>query len=78
VPADAVQARAAAHQWLRDAVQVDVEKARRVAVSDASKVEFNSPPAVVDRVAIGMHESSKFVHIRTICTCIEGEHLEAK
>jgi hypothetical protein len=78
VPADAAQARAAAHQWLRDAVQVDVEKARRVAVSDASKVEFNSPPAVVNRVAIGMHESSKFVHITTICTCIAAEHLEPK
>jgi hypothetical protein len=75
---DPIQQRMAAALWLRGEVQADIEKARRAGVADASKVEYYSPPAVFQRVAVGMHESSKFVKLKPLCTAVLGEHVEPK
>jgi hypothetical protein len=67
-----------AYAWLRQSVAADLEKARRQAVSDDSKVEFYSPPAVTHRVAISMHESSRHVTIRTVATAVDQGELELR
>jgi hypothetical protein len=77
-PPDEMTGRRSAREWLRKALRDDIEKARQAGVSDASKVEFYSPPAVIQRVVTGLHPKSKFVKLRTVCTAIQGEHMEAK
>ncbi|MCP4503570.1 MAG: hypothetical protein GY822_26865 [Deltaproteobacteria bacterium] len=67
-----------ANVWLQQAVQVDLDAARKIAVSDPSKTQFYSPPAVSHRVAIGMHESSSFVNIKTVCTAIDKSEIDGQ
>lgn len=64
-----------AYAWLKPALQGDIEKARTLGVAEG-KVEFYSPPAVSHRVSIGLHESSKFVNIKTLCTAVNHHELE--
>ena len=65
-----------AYGWMRGAIQSDLEKARSVAVSDPSKTEAYSPPAVTNRVANGLVESSKFVSIKVIATAVDASEVQ--
>jgi len=68
----------AANAWLQGAIKPDLERARRQAVSDPGKTDFYAPPAIFHRVSIGMHESSKFVNIKTVATAVDSSELELK
>ncbi|MBI5542479.1 MAG: hypothetical protein HY901_01210 [Deltaproteobacteria bacterium] len=68
--------KATATNWLHDAIGSDLEKARNTAVSDASKVEFYSPPAVLERVINGMVPADKHVHIRALATAVSVQDVE--
>lgn len=65
-----------AYGWMRGAIQTDMENARAVAVSDPSKTEMYSPPAVTNRVANGLVDSSKFVSIKVIATAVDASEVQ--
>jgi hypothetical protein len=65
-----------AYGWMRGAIQTDLDRARAVAVSDPSKTEMYSPPAVTNRVANGLVESSKFVSIKVIATAVDASEVQ--
>jgi len=61
-----------AWRWLQAEMRPDLEKAREQAVANPnSDVQFYSPPAAPYRVATGIHESNKFVHVKVLCTAID-------
>ena len=66
-----------ADAFLQKAVKSDMKKARALAVSDPSKTQFYSPPAVSHRVSIGMHESSRFVSVKTVATAVDASEVES-
>jgi hypothetical protein len=66
----------AAEEWVRSAIQSDLKRARAVAVSDPSKVEFYSPPAVLTRAEDGMVDKSPFVSIRTVATAVDASEVQ--
>lgn len=65
-----------AYGWMRGAIESDLERARSVSVSDPSKTEMYSPPAVTNRVANGLVESSKFVSIKVIATAVDASEVQ--
>ena len=65
-----------AYGWMRGAIEGDLEKARQVMISDPSKTEFYSPPAVTNRVANGLVESSKFVSIKVVATAVDASEVQ--
>jgi hypothetical protein len=67
---------AVAYGWMRGAIETDLENARRVAVTSPSKTEMYSPPAVTNRVANGLVESSKFVSIKVIATAVDASEVQ--
>ncbi len=67
-----------AYAWLKDAMKGDLDAARKQAVSDPSKTEFYSPPAVSHRVSTGMHEGNRFVKIRTVCTAVDASEIQVR
>ncbi|MGQ0506382.1 MAG: LysM peptidoglycan-binding domain-containing protein [Myxococcaceae bacterium] len=67
-----------AAKWLRSSIGEDVERGRKQAVADPSKVEFYSPPAVVHRVATGLHEMNPYVRIRTVATAVDASEVEGQ
>jgi hypothetical protein len=77
-PDDPAARAALADKWLDQAIAPELAKARKQAVSDPSKTQFYSPPAVTHRVSIGMHESSKFVDIKTVATAVDASEVEAQ
>jgi hypothetical protein len=77
-PDDAAARAAMADAWLDQALAPELDRARKQAVSDPSKTQFYSPPAVTHRVSIGMHESSKFVNIKTVATAVDASEVEAQ
>ncbi len=62
----------AAYAWLRGAIKEDLQRAREVMVTDPSKTQMYSPPAVVNRVINGMVETNPHVHFRTIATAVDA------
>lgn len=73
---DAAARKQAADAWLQKAIQPDLARARKLAVSDPGKTQFYSPPAVSHRVAIGLHESSPFVNVRTVATAVDASEVD--
>ena len=66
----------AATAWLDDAIKGDLEADRQVMVHDPGKVEMYSPPAVTNRVANGIVESSKFVHLKVLATAVDASEVQ--
>lgn len=64
--------------WMRKAIAPELAAARATAVSDPSKVQFNSPPAVTHRVASGMHPSNPNISITEVATAMDGAELELR
>merc|ERR1711991_32316 len=80
---------AQAYTWFRGQVAPLKEEARVLAVKRsmstdfenmgyAKVVEFNSPPAVTHRIAIGQHKSDPDFTIREVCTAVHGPHVRQK
>ena len=67
-----------AELWLDDAIEVDLIAARKKAVNDPTKVQFNSPPAVTHRVAIGLHKASRYITIKTVATAMFSEEIKTQ
>ena len=65
-----------AYGWMRGAVEADLEKARLVAVSDPSKTEMYSPPAITHRVASGIQPGNPFVSIKVIATAVDASEVQ--
>lgn len=61
--------------WLKQSVMPELEKARKMAVSDEKQAGFFSSPGIVQRIALRMYEASPFVTIHTICTVMDHEEL---
>lgn len=68
--------REATYTKLLAAIEDDLERARNVAASDATKVDFYSPPAILHRIALGMHEKSKFITVKELCTAVDISEVE--
>ena len=64
--------------WMRKAIAPELAAARATAVTDPSKVQFNSPPAVTHRVAAGMHPSNPNISITEVATAMDGAELELR
>jgi hypothetical protein len=65
-----------AYEELVAEIQDDLERARAVAASDAAKVDFYSPPAILHRIALGMHEKSRFITVKELCTAVDSSEVE--
>ena len=65
-----------AYGWMRGAVEADLEKARMVAVTDPSKTEMYSPPAITHRVASGIQPGNPFVSIKVIATAVDESEIQ--
>lgn len=64
--------------WMRKAIAPELAKARATAVSDPSKVQFYSPPAITHRVASSMHPRNPRVTIREVATAVDAAEVERK
>ncbi len=64
--------------WMRKAIAPELAAARATAVSDPTKVQFYSPPAVTHRIASGMHPRNPNVTIREVATAVDGAELKLK
>jgi hypothetical protein len=62
--------------WLKQALEPEIEKARNLAVNDESRSGFFSSPGIIHRIALGMYEISPFVTIRTVCTAMDFSELK--
>ena len=65
-----------AYELLTSEIRDDLELARGVAASDAAKVDFYSPPAILHRIALGMHEKSRFITVTELCTAVDASEVE--
>ncbi|MBI5498456.1 MAG: hypothetical protein HY904_25870 [Deltaproteobacteria bacterium] len=67
-----------ARGWLDKALLPDLEAARTTPIGDPNKPRYFSPPNITHRVAIGLHEHSKFVTVKTLCTAVDHTEVEPK
>jgi hypothetical protein len=65
-----------ANAWMRKNIQDELADARNAMVSDPSKTEFYSPPAITNRVVNGIVDSNKFVKIRVIATAVDASEVQ--
>jgi hypothetical protein len=66
----------AAYTWMRGAIASDMDKARAVMVSDPSKTEFYSPPAVTNRVVNGLVDADPNVSLRVVATAVDASEVQ--
>ena len=64
--------------WMRRAIAPELAAARATAVTDPSKVQFYSPPAITHRIASGTHPHNPHVRIREVATAVDGRELRRK
>ncbi|HIO93341.1 MAG TPA: LysM peptidoglycan-binding domain-containing protein [Leucothrix mucor] len=67
-----------AELWLDTAIEVDLIAARKRAVSNPSKTQFYSPPAVTHRITIGMHKANQYIDIRTVATAVQASEVSSQ
>jgi len=64
--------------WMRKSMAPELAAARTTAVTDPSKVQFYSPPAITHRIAAGMHPHNPRVTIREVATAVDGREVILK
>jgi PatG C-terminal/Subtilase family/PatG Domain len=64
--------------WLKQAILPEIDNARRLATTDASKAGFFSSPGIFQSISQSMYEKSHFVQIRTVCTVMDHSELQRR
>ena len=67
-----------AYEWLKTEASAKFEDARNILAPEKDAIQFNTPPAMVHMIGIGMFEKNPHIQLKTICTVMDHTELEPK
>ncbi len=67
-----------ARNWLNESLADNMEKLRSTPIGDPTKPQFFSPPNITHRLAIGIHDASRFVTIKNVATAVDVSELQPR
>ena len=47
-------------------------------ITDPTKIEYNTPPAIAHLICNGMYDADKFVSVKEVCTIIDISEAQLK
>lgn len=56
----------------------DLEKAEAMYITDPTKIEYNTPPAITHLIGNEMYQASEFVTVKEVCTVIDYSEAQLK
>jgi len=59
-------------------IESQIARAEDYVVSDPEKIQYNTLPAIIHQIAIGMHPAGKFISVKEVCTVLDMSELELK
>ena len=67
-----------AYNIMMESIQISVNNARDVLVTNPSKIEYNTPPAIIHGICNGIYEANEFVKVEEVCTIVDFSQLQLK
>ncbi len=67
-----------AYAWLNKNIKANFDASKNVLAPGANGIEYNTPPAIVHMIEIGLFAKNPFVELKTICTVMDHTELEVK
>ncbi len=67
-----------AYNTMMENIQRNVEISRDLLVTNPSKIEYNTPPAIIHGICNGIYEANEFVSVQEVCTIVDFSQLQLK
>lgn len=67
-----------AYETFMKSCKKDMENAKALYITDPTKIEYNTPPAIAHLICNGMYEADEYVTVKEVCTLIDSSEIQLK